>query len=96
MAASVYIVLMDAPPYYLTFSEGNQPLCLPVFGFLFVSQGSGACSKRISWRAKRTYKGVGFFYWEERGWVEGKWGARGVSELYLEVHLFTIKLLTLP
>ena len=26
MTASVYIVLIDAPPYYLTFSEGKQLL----------------------------------------------------------------------
>ena len=61
MTVSVYIVLIDAPPYYLTFSEGKQLLWLPVCGILFVSQGSGASSIRISWRAKPTYKEVGFF-----------------------------------
>ena len=48
MTASVCIVLIDAPPYYLTFSEGKQLLWLPVCGFLFVSPGSGASSIRIS------------------------------------------------
>ena len=66
------------PPYNLTFSEGEQLLWLPVCVFLFVSQGSGTCSVRISWMAKQTSEGVGFFYW------------RG-SELYLRVHPLTIK-----
>ena len=61
MTASVYIVLIDAPPYYLTFSEGKQLMWLPVCSFLFVSQGSGASSIRICWREKPTYKEVGFF-----------------------------------
>ena len=81
-------------PYYLTFSEGKQLLWLPGFcGFLFVSKGNGSFSMRASWRAKPTSEGAGSFIW---GGSEGGGRGGGQSVLYLEVHLFTIKLLNLP
>ena len=46
------------PPYYLTFSGAEQLLWHPICGFLFASQGSGACSIRISWRAKHISEGI--------------------------------------